>query len=161
MRRALIAIVFLTAGMVVASCDTPCHYRILDRIDSGTSQVGCCGASATQEIVIPEERDLAVDIAQVAIDTRSGGQDVYLTPLGCARLFDGAYPAPGTGARPTPLCDVVAGPVVPGTVSPRAGISPGRYRVFVQAYSANTTTNDYRFEVNVWGSSCGRSPAGP
>ena len=91
-------------------CDTPCNFRILDRLDSGTGQVGCCGGSATQEIVIPDERDLAIDIAQIATSPRTGGQDVYLTGTDCAVLFDAPYPEPGTGPRPVPRCQVLAGP---------------------------------------------------
>ena len=144
-----------------AGCDTPCNFRILDRLDSGTGQVGCCGASATQEIVIPDERDLAVDIAQIATSPRTGGQDVYLTGIDCAVLFDAPYPEPGTGPRPVPRCQVLAGPVAPGAVSPRASLRPGRYRAFVQAYAANPSANAYRFEVNVWGTSCGTSPVAP
>jgi hypothetical protein len=147
--------------LVLAACDLPCEFRIVMRTSSMASSVGCCGATAVEDIVVGEHRDLAVDLAQAAIPNQQGGQDVYLTGPDCQRLFDGPYPAPGTGQRPSPQCAVILGPVARGRVSPRAEVAPGRYRVFVQAYDSNTSANDYRFDVSVWGASCGASPAAP
>ena len=144
-------------ALALAACDLPCEFRILMRVNSTGSSVGCCGATAVEDIVVSEHRDLAVDLAQVAIPDQQGGQDVYLTGPDCPRLFDGPYPAPGTGSRPSPRCAIVLGPVARGRVSPRANVAPGRYRVFVQAYDSNSSVNDYRFEVSVWGASCGAS----
>ena len=121
----------------------------------------CCGAADVQDVVLPDQPDLAIDISQVALPGSAGGQDLWLTKADCQQLFDGLYAEPGTGPRPTPKCEVLAGPVSPGRVSPRTALSPGRYRVFAQAYSSNTTTNDYRVEIDVWGSSCDGSPVRP
>ena len=114
-----------------------------------------------QDVVLPDQPDLAIDISQVALPSSAGGQNLWLTKTECEQLFDGPSGEPGTGPRPTPKCEVLAGPVSPGRVSPRTALPPGRYRVFAQAYSSNTTTNDYRFEIDVWGSSCDGSPVRP
>ena len=131
------------------------------RVNSTGTSVGCCGASAVEDIVVSEHRDLAVDLAQVAIPNQQGGQDMFLTGPDCQQLFDGPYPAPETSSAPPPRCSVILGPVARGRVSPRANVAPGRYRVFVQAYESNASAHEYRFEVNVWGASCGASTASP
>lgn len=151
-------------GAVIAGtsgCETSCGYRILTRLDSGPLTVGCCGAAAVADIMIPDEPNLAVDLAQVALPNRVGGQDLWLTTTDCAQLFDEPYPQPGTGPRPAPRCRTLLGPVSPGAVSPRAELTPGRYRVVMQAYAANTAANGVRFDVGVWGTACGGNPAGP
>jgi hypothetical protein len=155
--RSLAVVGFLALG----ACDLPCEFRIVMRLPSAGSAVGCCGASVVEDIIIGEQRDLQVDLAQVAIPGQDGGQDVYLTGPDCDRLFNGPYPAPDAGARPLPRCPIVLGPVARGRVSPRAEVAPGRYRVFVQAYDSNPSSNAYRFDVSVWGASCGASTAGP
>jgi hypothetical protein len=147
--------------LALAACDLPCEFRTLMRLHSTGSAVGCCGAAVVEDVIVDEQRDLQVDLAQVAIPGQDGGQDVYLTGPDCDRLFDGPYPAPGAGPRPQPRCPVILGPVARGRVSPRAAVAPGRYRVFVQAYDSNASANAYRFDVSVWGASCGASAAGP
>ena len=150
------------AGMLaLPACDLPCEFRIVMRLNSTGSSVGCCGAAAVEDVVVGDHRELAIDLAQVAIPNQQGGQDAYLTGPDCDRLFDGPYPAPGDGPRPSPRCPVILGPVARGRVSARATVAPGRYRVFVQAYESNASANDYRFDVSVWGASCGASTAGP
>ena len=150
-----------SAGLLaVVACDVPCEFRILERLTSASS-VGCCGAAAVEDVSIPSYPDLAIDLAQVAIADQQGGQDMYLTAGDCVRLFDQPYPAPGSAPRPTPLCPVILGPVAPGRVSSRAAVAPGTYRVFVQAYDSNAGINAFRFDVAVWGASCGASPARP
>lgn len=152
----------VVAAVVLASaCDTPCAFRIVTRLEVGARSVACCGAADAQDVVLPDEPDLAIDIAQVALPNRVGGQDLWLTTTDCQQLFDGPYAEPGTGPRPTPQCPVLLGPVSPGRVSPRTALPPGRYRVFIQAYSTNTTLNDYRFDIGVWGTACNRSPVSP
>lgn len=159
--RTRVALVGLAGALALgAGCDTPCAYRILDRIER-SGEVGCCGAFAVEEIDVPDERDLAVDVALEALPAASGGQDVWVAPADCARLFEGPYAAPGSGPRPEPRCQVIAGPVSPGRVSPRARVVPGRYRVFVQAYSANRSTSAHRVTISVWGASCQASPTAP
>jgi hypothetical protein len=145
----------------LAACDTPCEFRIVARMSSTGSSVSCCGAFVVEDVVVPEQRDLAIDLAQIAVPNQQGGQDLFVTGPDCVRLFEGPYPPPGTGARPVPRCPVILGPVAPGRVSPRADLTAGRYRVFVQAYDTNTASNAYRFDVGVWGASCGASAASP
>lgn len=157
-----IARVAVAAALVASgACDTPCDYRIMARLEVGARAVGCCGAADIQDIVLPEQPDLAIDLAQVALSNRVGGQDLWLTIPDCLQLFDGPYVEPGAGPRPTPRCRVLLGPVAPGRVSPRTELPPGPYRVFVQSYTTNPATNPYEFTVGVWGSSCGGSPARP
>ena len=151
----------IAAVVLAGACDTPCAFRIVTRIELGGRSVACCGAADVRDVVLPDEPDLAVDIAQVALPNRIGGQDLWLTRTDCQQLFDGAYAEPGTGPRPAPKCQVLLGPVSPGRVSPRTELPPGRYRVFVQAYSTNTTANDYRGDIGDWGTSCGGPPVSP
>lgn len=156
------AVLAILAAVVAGTpgCDTPCGYRILTRLDSGTLTVGCCGAAAVTDVMIPDEPNLAVDLAQAALPDRVGGQDLWLTTTDCAQLFDQPYPQPGTGPRPAPRCRTLLGPVPAGAVSPRVELLPGRYRVVMQAYAANTAANGVRFDVGVWGTACGGTPAG-
>ena len=151
----------IVAVLVGGACDTPCAFRIVTRFELAARSVACCGAADVQDVVLPDEPDLAVDIAQVALPDRVGGQDLWLTTTDCQQLFDAPYAESGTGPRPSPKCPVLLGPVSPGRVSPRTELPPGRYRVFVQAYSTNTAANDYRVAISVWGTSCDGSPVRP
>lgn len=155
--RSAVVAAFVLAG----ACDTPCAFRIVTRLELGVQRVACCGAAEVQDVVLPDQPDLAIDIAQAALPNRVGGQDLWLTSTDCQQLFEGPYAEPGTGPRPTPKCQVLLGPVSPGRVSPRTALPPGRYRVFVQAYSTNTSANDYRVDIGVWGTSCNGSPVSP
>jgi hypothetical protein len=149
------------ALLVAAGCDTPCAFRIVTRIELTVRQVPCCGAADFQDVTVPDEPDVAIDLSQVALPDRVGGQDLWLTRTDCEQLFDGPYAESGTGPRPAPKCGVLAGPVSPGRVSPRTELPPGRYRVFAQAYSTNAASNPYRVDINVWGSACEGSPVRP
>jgi hypothetical protein len=155
-RWAVVAAIVLAGG-----CDTPCAFRIVTRLEPGVRQVACCGATDIQDVDVPDQPDLAIDISQVALPNRVGGQDLWLTRTDCAQLFDGPYAEPGTGLRPTPKCPVLMGPVSRGRVSPRTPLTPGRYRVFAQAYSSNPAASDYEFKVGVWGTACEGSPVSP
>jgi hypothetical protein len=146
---------------LAAACDTPCAYRIVTRLDLEARRVPCCGASDFQDITVPDEPDVAIDLSQLALPDRVGGQDLWLTKTDCEQLFDGPYAEPGTGPRATPQCEVLAGPVSPGRVSPRTALPPGRYRVFAQAYSTNTAPNDYRVDLQIWATACEGSPVRP
>jgi hypothetical protein len=151
----------LTCLLLVASGCSPCPFVIVLRLELGPRSVPCCGQPEFQEVVIPDQPDLAVDLAQTATPGRVGGQDAWLTTADCTQLFDEPYPQPGTGPRPTPRCQVILGPVSPGMVSPRAEVAPGRYRVFIQPYASNPGATDYLVDVGVWGRSCTRSPLNP
>ena len=92
-RRSLVAcVLFLAAG-----CDTPCAFRIVTRIELAAGRVPCCGVSPTSRSHVPDEPDLAIDLSQVALADRVGGQDLWLTRTDCEQLFDGPYAEPGTG----------------------------------------------------------------
>lgn len=151
----------VAAVVLLGACDSPCAFRIMTRLELAARRVACCGATDVQDVVLPDQPDLAIDVAQEALSRRIGGQDVWLTDTDCQQLFDEPYSEPGTGPRPSPKCPVLVGPVFPGRVSPRTALPPGRYRVFVQAYSTNTTVNDYRVAIGIWGRSCDGSPARP
>lgn len=149
-----------TAMMAIA-CDAPCAFRIVTRLDAGARAVACCGASDVQDVVVPDEPDVAIDLRQAALPDRLGGQDLWLTGSDCQQLFDAPYVEPGTGVRPTPQCAVLAGPIAPGRTSPRIVLPPGRYRVFVQSYATNPVANVYQFDIGVWATSCASSPVRP
>ena len=151
----------VATAMMAAACDSPCAFRIVTRLEVGGRAVACCGAADMQDVVVPDEPDVAIDLSQRAVPDRVGGQDLWLTGPDCGQLFDAPYVEPGTGPRPSPRCPVLLGPVAPGRISPRAALPPGRYRVFVQSYSTNPVANHYQFAVSVWATSCARSPVGP
>lgn len=151
----------VATAMMAAACDTPCAFRIVNRLEGGTRAVACCSASDVQDVVVPDEPDLAIDLRQAAVPDRVGGQDLWLTGPDCQQLFVGPYAEPGTGPRPTPQCPVLVGPVAPGRVSPRTVLPPGRYRVFAQSYSTNAVANPYQFDIGVWATSCASSPVRP
>ena len=115
----------VAAVVLAGACDTPCAFRIVTRLELDARRVACCGAADVQDIVLPDQPDLAIDISQVALPNRAGGQDLWLTKTDCEQLFDGPYAEPGTGPRPMPKCQVLAGPVSPGRVSPRTPLAPG------------------------------------
>ena len=77
--------------MLAGGCDTPCAFRIVTRLEPGVRQVACCGATDIQDVDVPDQPDLAIDISQVALPNRVGGQDLWLTRTDCAQLFDGPY----------------------------------------------------------------------
>src|ERR1700752_4700696 len=130
----LVVLGLVLAGLSVlaisSGCDT-CPFRALDRIQArGT--IGCCGAFARHDVVIPDGADRQIDLASTAL-VGASGVDLWLTSVDCVRLFDGQYP----GA--SPLCRTIVGPVTLGSVSTRVPAAAGTYRVLVQAYSTNTT----------------------
>jgi hypothetical protein len=159
--RVLWVVAGLAALAAGSACDMRCAFRIVLRVESGDRTVGCCGAYAVEDVEVPEERDQAVDLAHRSFGGGPGGHDLWLTRTDCTRLFDGPYPAPGSGPRPAAKCEVLLGPVMPGRVSPRAALPAGRYRVFVQAYDSNPAAAAYRFQLAVWASICGASPVAP
>lgn len=157
LRRAAAALALALTG----ACDTPCAYRIVDRMDSGVRAIACCGAIDAQEIALPDAHDLAMAIYQQPVAGGTAGQDLWVTGPDCNRLFDEPYSAPGKGPRPVPRCPVFIGPVSPGRTSPRASMAPGRYKVFAMAYTTNATAASYRYDLNLWASDCGGSPVRP
>jgi hypothetical protein len=58
-------------------------------------------------------------------------------------------------ASPAPRCAVYLGPVSPGEVSPRRKVSPGTYRIWVQAISSSAEPQACFLDVGVWGERCG------
>ncbi len=113
-RWAVVAAIVLAGG-----CDTPCAFRIVTRIEPGVRRVACCGAADIQDVDVPDEPDLAIDISQVALPDRVGGQDLWLTRTDCAAAVRRPVRRAGHRAPADAEMPVLTGPVSPGRVSPR------------------------------------------
>ena len=90
---------------------------------------------------MPDQPDLAIDVSQVALPNRIGGQDLWLTKTDASSCSTGRTSA-GHRAKADAEMPVLVGPVSPGRVSPRTPLPPGRYRVFAQGLEGSTA-NDY------------------
>jgi len=145
------------AGLLWMACNS-CPLGLLDRLGPPPTlpqTIECCGASLHVDVTVPDVDELQVDLANTLFPGQNGRVDVWLTDVSCAELFDATYPSG------TPRCRTLIGPVQVNTVSSRVSVQPGRYRVFVQSHSSNTTTQRYDFDVGVWGRSCRASPTSP
>jgi hypothetical protein len=111
------------------------------------------GAFTTHDLAIASEPGLEVDLSLAAPTGQTARADAWLASADCVKLFDGPYPS-ASGALPSPLCRTFIGPVAPNTVSGRQALDPGRYRVFVQAYTSNDAAASYAGDVGIWGRSC-------
>ena len=138
---------------VLAGCGgsgSTCPFGIISR---PTAQGTVTDTFRTHDITIPSETDLEVDLSHSAPNGQVPKADAWLTSADCTKLFDPPYPT-ASGAPPPPACRTFLGPVAAGTVSSRVKIDPGRYRVFIQAYTSNTSAPDYVVDVGIWGRSC-------
>jgi hypothetical protein len=95
--------------------------------------------------------DASFQLASTASPPLPGLVDAFLVDTSCAKLFDGAYPGP------PPLCRVLLGPAAPGAVTSLVSLPAGTYRLWIQAYTTNTTAAPYLIDIEIWDNSC-RSP---
>jgi hypothetical protein len=130
-----------------------CPFGVIARLDLEVT-VGCCGGSAWQDVGPRTGSDL--DLAVHKAEGPAAPLHAWLTTPDCVRLFDGDYP-PASGS-PVPLCTAYIGPVSPGEVSPRRKLSPGNYRVWVQAFSSSPEPRKVLLDVGIWGEQCDRPP---
>jgi hypothetical protein len=111
--------------------------------------MACCGAPVYYDIDLTGAGEIEIDIT----NPNGDGVDGFLTSVGCARLFDLPYAGSGT-----PLCGTHIGPVRPRTVSQRVKMPAGRYRLFAQGYSSNSTTMEVSLDMGVWSRACRWNP---
>lgn len=152
MRAAYVTSLVLAAITGVGSltgCDRcEARFRNLYTV-SARGTIACCGGSASQNVMIPDGIDRQVDLANADFLKPSAvSVELWLTRADCDRLFDAPYPGSA------PRCPTLIGPVGLDKVSERIKIQPGLYRVFVQAYSSNTTGFEYDGDIGVWGADC-------
>jgi len=140
----------LLAAALAACGSTVCPFGNISRT---TFQGSVTDGFGVHDVAIPAETDLEVDLANAAPSGQVAKADAWLTTADCARLFDTPYPT-ASGAPPTPLCRVFLGPVAAGSVSARQKVDAGRYRIFVQGYTANQAPATYIADVGIWGRSC-------
>lgn len=130
-----------------------CSFENLERLAVVLEgPVGCCGGSAWDDVTIGRD-DVEVDLAFHKAAGPVPPVHAWLTTADCASLFEGEYPP--AGGSPAPRCTVYLGPVSPGEVSPRRKVSPGTYRVWVQAFSSSAEPQRCLLDVGVWGERCG------
>jgi hypothetical protein len=113
------------------------------------------GESFYQDITIDPQRGLQIDLINESTATEP--VDAYLTTATCDKLFAGTY----TGGKPAALCTIYYGPVAHGVTGPRKKISPGNYRIFVQAYANNPAPAIFNIELGIWSDDCRKSIVGP
>ena len=96
--------------------------------------------------------------ASVASCTNSAGSmlDGYLTVVGCDKLFE-FY----AGSASSALCTIHLGPIAPRATSARKKIAPGRYRLFLQAWTANPSSVSGSLDMGLWSPACKWKPISP
>ena len=113
------------------------------------------GESAYQNVTIPAYRSLEIDLINES--TPTAPVDAFLTTSTCDKLFAGPY----AGGTPPSLCTIYYGPVAHGVRGVRKKISPGIYRIFVQAYAGNTTAGVFTVDLGLWSDDCRIPMLGP
>lgn len=142
-----------SVAIALAACGgtgSTCPFGLVSR---PTFQGSVTETPRTHDVTIPSETGLEIDMSNAAPAGQAGRADAWLASADCTKLFDATYPT-ATGAPPTPLCRTFLGPVAAGSVSARVKADPGRYRVFIQPYTSNTSAADYAVDVGIWGRSC-------
>jgi hypothetical protein len=158
------ALLVILAALSCACGTSPCGLQIVQHIqfpevDPKTGRraellVECCGGSAY--------RDLNFTTGEYEVDlsgstASSGRVDGFVTSGDCVKLFAGPY----SGTATNPLCTVYLGPVAPGAVSQRKKLTPGRYRIFAQAFASNEQPTPFIFDMAIWSNKCGWNPTAP
>jgi hypothetical protein len=143
--------ILILAGLSLSCDGGSCGLGIHDRV-TVTGNVPCCGG-AFRDVMLTGNGDASFQLASTAHPTAPGLVDAFLVNTTCAQLFNGPYPGS------SPLCQVLIGPTAPGKVSSLAALSAGTYRVWLQTYSTNASTDlaPYLIDVEIWDRSC-RSP---
>jgi hypothetical protein len=116
--------------------------------------VPCCGGSVYRDIDLSGVGDIEVDM--VNPNSAESRVDGFLTTSGCDKLFD-SYSGSASGA----LCTIYLGPVVPRATSARKEIAPGRYRLVLQAWTANPSTVSGSLDMGLWSTACKWTPISP
>jgi hypothetical protein len=142
--RTLLAISSLVSvSLLGTACGSQCGLALAERIElDGELSMG---ESVYREVTLTHP-DLQVDLTN---SSASGRIDAFLTDANCTKLFD-AY----DGTRTRALCQILLGPVAAATVSERRKISPGRYRMFAQAWSGNQVPTSFVMDLGIWSDDC-------
>lgn len=149
MRTPLLVAVGSTACLAFAVSLTNCthacglglHAVVQVKTQGSSDRVPCCGGFLTKDLTLLPSTEGQVSLTN--IDTGAEPVDAFLVPTSCSKLFDGAYP----GAQP--LCQVYSGPVALKAKGARVGLGAGTYRLWLQAYSTNTSVSDYSVSFDV------------
>jgi len=113
------------------------------------------GESFYENVTIDDFRGLQIDFINESTATEP--VDAFLTTATCDKLFAGRY----TGGTAAALCAIYYGPVAHGVTGPRKKISPGNYRIFVQAYADNPAPAIFNIELGLWSDDCRKPIVGP
>src|SRR5688572_2875245 len=147
MSTSLVVSSLICVSLVCTSCGSECGLALVERIQfpqAGPLPI-CCGESVYRDVNLTNA-DIQVDLTN---SSPSGTVDAFLTDANCTKLFD-TYAATRTGA----LCQILIGPVPAATVSERRSISPGRYRIFAQAWSSNQVPTAFVVDLGIWSDDC-------
>ena len=155
-------VISIAIPVSVVSCTSPCGLKLQQHVflpaTAGGVQrdtaVPCCGGSAYRDVDLSTAGDIEVDITNPsAVGSMLDG---YLTVVGCDKLFD-SYSGSATGA----LCTIHLGPVAPRATSARKKMTPGRYRLFLQAWTANQSSVSGSLDMGLWSTACKWNPIAP
>jgi hypothetical protein len=168
-RRFRLCVVLIAGGFLFESCMSPCGLELKQRVylpapiidprnmdlpEQRDITVPCCGGSVYRDIDLSGVGDIEVDV----VNPNPAGSmvDGFLTSVGCDRLFD-SYAGGANGA----LCTVHVGPVAPRAASPRKKIAAGRYRLLLQAWTANQSPVTASLDLGLWSTACKWNPISP
>ncbi len=153
----------LLSSAIGVGCN-PCRFGYLRGVPitgATAGAVGCCGAFVRLEATVDDKSDYKIQLSNIQIPGLTNRVDAWLTDDRCNRLFESPYPASEDGRRAVPRCRVISGPVSPGSVDPPIRVSPGTYRIFLQAWSTNTDQAPYQISLGLWARVCDPIGYGP
>ena len=150
-----VVVLSLVSLLWFPACDS-CPFGLIKTVNFARS-VACCGGFERHDVSPGSTEATEFDVALTFVPGQEAQVTAWLTRGDCDRLFAAAYDDPGA----SPLCEVLIGPVMPGQVSARRKLSPGPFRLFVQASAANPASAQYFVDVGVWGQSCRLGVSGP
>jgi hypothetical protein len=150
-----VVVLLLASVLWLPACNS-CPFGDIRVMNFGGS-VACCGGFDRHDVAPGPSEASEFDVSLASVPGQDALMTAWLTRGDCDLLFAVAYDAPGA----SPLCEVLVGPVTPGQVSSRRKLSPGPYRLFVQASATNLAKAQYIVNVGFWGKSCRIGPQGP
>src|SRR5262245_26702574 len=163
-RSAVLCSLWFAAILGATSCSRECPLWLAQKLvfSSDPQKLGdspmpvpCCGGFLFQDVNLNSSAVQQTDLANGQVNV--GHVDAFLVSSDCTKLFEGAY----NGSVVQPLCTIYIGPVAAGTVSERKKISPGTYRLFVQAWASNESEQRFALDVGIWSDDCRLSPTAP
>jgi hypothetical protein len=146
------------------SCSSACPFWLAQKVVFSSDPekpfdppvpVPCCGGFLFSDVNLNLAGVQQMDLANGQVN--AGHVDAFLVSADCAQLFAGPY----NGSVVQPLCTIYLGPVAAGTISERKKISPGKYRLFAQAWASNESEQHFAMDVGMWSDDCRLSPTAP